>query len=303
MIRFLYKQARTWVRPSWFIPLFLATYLAFEGPYAWWVWWRKIPLGQEILRARDGMMLVMCGVFGALRAGSLHPLIWINYGRWLARTPWQAHKPLPLGPLHLTLRDGVLLTAVVLLLHDANVSLLRVPVVFFMSYSIVLCWILATTECKEFAYAIAFGLGLVVRLWSDPQDAACVAAALYPLSYAGLRRSLAGFPWSKPFLVSVSEPKIASPFENKWLKLEQPVQLGWPFDIIRPRLVPLGITYADGILVSLLLGWWLYCVVANPMDLALREFILFLASASTLGAAITRLFLYCQNYRPPINTS
>ncbi len=301
MIRFGFRPIRAWVRPAWFIPAMFACCLMLEAPYAWWSWWKQVALGPEILRLRDSMMLILCGVFGVLRANSLHPLAWPSYGSWLARTPWHMPKPLPLGPIHLTPRDGVLLGIVMLLLHDANVSVLRVPLVFLMVYLAAQCGTLATTGCKAHAYAVMFGLGLAVRFWFDPTTALCLAALVYPLAYAGLRRSLYGFPWAKPWLMSISEPEPSLATLDKHLKLDLSVRLGWPFDTIRPKLRTRGISIVDGTMVSLLVGWWLYCMTANPMPQETRSFILGFAVWATFGLTAGRVMLYCQNYRPPIN--
>jgi hypothetical protein len=299
MFHLHYYPLRTWVRPAWFLLLMAATYLAFEAPYVWMVWWKQIPLGAAQLRPRDGVMLLMCGIFGVLRATSLHPLVWSPYGRWLASTPWQMPKPLPLGPIHLAPRDGVVLVVVMLLLHDANVSLLRVPLVFLFTYLVALAATFAATDCKAFAYAVVFGLGLVVRFWFDPITSLWLAALVYALGYVGLRRSLAGFPWAKPWLTSVAEPDFSSAaLEKRMIDLQ--VKVGWPFDFIRPRQSPSGISTVDGVALSLLLGWWLYCVLANPMPPAEREGIFRFVAIAAFGGIAVRLVRYTQNYRSPI---
>jgi hypothetical protein len=299
MIRLPSNPIRTWVRPAWFLPLMLAGYVATEAPYVWLVLWKQVALGPEILRPRDAFLLIWCAAFGALRALSLHPLAWPPYGQWLARTPWQLPKPLPLGPLHLTPRDGVLLGLVMLSMHDAHVSLLRVPLIFLFVYLVALCWTLAFTGCKAYAYAIAFGLGLAGRFWFDPITSLALAVLVYGLGHVGRRQSLRGFPWSKPWLTSSAEPPLSGTAIEKRL-LQMQVKLGWPFDYM-PRQASAGISVLDGTLVSLLAGWWLYCVLGNPIGPEARHFIFGLVTFGAFAAIGIRLHLYCQNYRSPIN--
>src|SRR5262249_26299220 len=76
--------------------------------------------------------------------------------------------------------------------------------------------------------------------------------------------------------------------------------LGWPFDCIRPRDVAASISYRDGLMLSLLAGWWVFVVfqrVGSPArvggDLVLG-FICRFARAGRIGT-------YCWGYAPPIS--
>jgi hypothetical protein len=85
------------------------------------------------------------------------------------------------------------------------------------------------------------------------------------------------------------------------LERRRATALGWPFDLMRPRPVPSGISYRDGTLISLLAGWWVYAITANPMSDETRMPILAYAMMAPMVAAAVRLGRYCTFYRPPIS--
>ncbi len=298
MIRTALQKLRTWVRPASILPTLALAFLVFEGLYLWTVWWKGIPLGQDYFRPRDAMTLFLVFVFGVLRASSLHPLVWTSYGSWLERTPWRMPKPLPLGPLHLTPRDAILLDLIALAMHDATVNKLLVPLLFLVGYYLASCCLLLATGETGFCYALLFGLGFVARLWSELPEALAAAALCYPLALWGLRHSLAKFPWSSPLLRRAFDLIRNAGLQNAGDKIAPTPLLGWPHDIMRPRQPSSGIGYLDGALVSLLVGWTLYGVASNR---GVREFSLVLGGGVVMMIALGRIGLYCQCYRPPIN--
>jgi hypothetical protein len=169
MIRLLYtlqNRARTWVRPSWFLTMMAATYVMFEAIYAydWRMHANRVDF-QSLVSQRDVLMLAFTFAAGVLRGRANHPLFWVDYGRWLARTPWRMPKPLPLGPVHLAFMDVAFMAIVSVLLRGSPFSLLRVPLLFLIGYLAVACASMWVTGTRAYAYAIAFGLGLVIRQW------------------------------------------------------------------------------------------------------------------------------------------
>jgi len=316
MIRFLSGRIRTWVWPSSFPAIMALFYLAYEAMIAYFRWQHHFSRGdlQEFYGQRDGFMLLLVAVAGALRAGSFHPLFWTDYGRWLARTPWRVSKPLPLRPIHLMPDDIAFLLVVVLLLHHPYFDVLRVPLLFLFGYFAVVCVSLWMTDTTVFAWALTFGLGLVVRFWMVPWAALAVEALLYPVALFGLRRSLTDFPWSKPDLLFDRRPGLKlegskdrgklgpSTDVGEWLAQKQPRSLGWPFDLLRPNQPPMGISWPAGMAVSLLFGWWVYAVLANPLDPELRKVLQGMGlTMFPLMLAFVRIVRYCMNYSSPIS--
>jgi hypothetical protein len=305
MIRRLLGRLRMIYRPWWLLPAMIVFYLTIESPYAWLIWWKKVPFdqAQEVVRVRDTIALLGIFLYGAFRVASHHPLFWVNYGRWLARTPWRSPEPLPLGPIHLALRDVAVVAVLMLAMHDPYFSLIRVPLLFFMGYLASLCLSLTLTSTIGFAFALAFGLGLSMRLWSIPWLALGVAAVLYPMALVGVRRSLAGFPWSKPYLLNLGHARKdrARP-DQTILSLTPQNTLGWPYGVIQPTPAAPVISYRDGTLTSLLVGWWAYAASANAVvDEQLTGMLVSSGMMIVMSVAAVRLLRYCGNYRPPIS--
>jgi hypothetical protein len=304
MIRRLLGRLAMLYRPWWLLPAMVVGYLMVEAPYAWLIWYKGVPVAQasEVARTRDLAMILVAFCYGCDRVLGYHPLYWTEYGRWLARTPWRSPQRLPLGPLHLGLRDVAFVSVAMLLMHDPHVSVADIPFCFLIGYLAALCWSYWFTDTMAPAYVIAFGMGLAARVGREPWIALGVLAALYPVALLATRQSLNGFPWAKANLLVLEGSKRVR--HQTAIPIESSPQyfLGWPFGVIQPSGEISGIRHSDGVLISLLVGWWAYCLSSldlNPED-GLKGLMLF-APIVTFGAAAGRLVIYCRNYRAPIN--
>jgi hypothetical protein len=83
-------------------------------------------------------------------------------------------------------------------------------------------------------------------------------------------------------------------------------ELGWPYDLLGPKLTTTGIGLGDGTAISLLLGWWFYATIAMalsypaPHDSPEAVFSFF--TLYLLGPiAFARLYRYCGNHWWPIS--
>ncbi len=291
-------------RPWWFLPLMAAQCFVIGAGYVWVVYWKRRPPNHpnalELLSFRDLFIAIDMLMYGALRVTAFHPLFWAGYGRWLARTPWRPPKPLPLGPVHLDLRDAAIVGLAMLATHGVTYPVAYVPLLFFLCYLAMLCISMQMTAVHESAYLLAFGLGLVVRLFfTEPMLALGVAVALYPIAVLGLRKSLDGFPWSKAYLLneraaqSIWKTRIEFP---SLAKIQG--NLGWPHSVLQPRGAAGGVRFGDGALISLLAAWWLYALFWEP---ECADVLAVLAFLIILSAAMFRFSRYFNNYRPPIN--
>src|SRR5206468_2561549 len=110
----------------------------------------------------------------------------------------------------------------------------------------------------------------------------------------GLRRSLRHWPWDLPWHKYRALQIVGGPVDRR---------LGWPFDRLGPEFPEriIGVRGRDGVLASLLAGWWLYALSSLFTDPDARFYLpyMILAYLTTFGPAI-RLFRYAKGYAPPI---
>src|SRR5438477_388739 len=110
-------------------------------------------------------------------------------------------------------------------------------------------------------YAIPWGFCTAVSWWfgvswqslspgSTRPDVVILATAIGWLGLAGLDLSLRRFPWGR------DKPKQPQ---------ERPASLGWPYGQLGPLDPPAEIPARRGFLTGLLVGWWVYCLAAQPL--------------------------------------
>ncbi|HUG94311.1 MAG TPA: hypothetical protein VML55_26005 [Planctomycetaceae bacterium] len=306
---------RRWLRVvlpgSEVLAIFLGVYALFEAFY----WFERVVLGavpgQELTRIRDLVVLAAAVHYGLARVTRFHPLYDNSYREWLEKTPWTAARPLPVGPVHLVPQDAIVVLGLTLMTLPRLASHpAMVPLGFLCGYLAAQALSLWPTGAKPFAYAVAFGLGLVVRFWSMPLVALGIAAALYVPAYLGLRHSLRRFPWDVPGFFRLSWWKsLQNPTGEHDLQGPRQQILGWPYDRLTPRPDPPSISGLDASLISLLAGWWIYAIAAFFIDAAgaaaqPQVFVWWLVPVSfgllAIGAGI-RSTLYCWAHKPPIS--
>lgn len=216
---------------------------------------------------RDWCVLFAAATLGGVRVLARHPIFHDEYREFLARTPWERTKPLLLGPVALGLQD-VLLVGLLLAVLTFRPFLPPVSVVttFLFGYSIVLAAALASTGQKSIAYAIMFGLGLLVRVaWFSAEAAGAVAVGTYLIAWWGWWKSLRDFPWTQ----HLAEPLRQSLDWRSSRKLgaanRGPAdhELVWPSSALVTRQPPRRVSQADAWSCALLLGWWAYALAAG----------------------------------------
>jgi hypothetical protein len=295
MIRAVVGWFRLVLPPRWALGLLLLFVLFNEAAYLWIHVWLQAPqLDPDRLALRDRGLVLACAAFGCFRVLAFHPLYRTSYRRWLELTPWTSDKPLPVGPIHVVPQDACVFAALLLLLHQPQLSLWRFPLAFLFVHSLMLCLSFFPLGLIWTGYAVAFGLGLVVRLWNDPALATAVVAVVYCVAFAGLRRSLDRFPWT-----------LDARWRDATTQVPATVQsvrtLGWPFDQLLPSYEP-AISVVHGTALSILTGWWGYSSL-SLIDLPpLRE----MASAMfVIGVGYMvpcmRLIIYIGMFRSPIS--
>ena len=297
MIRRFARWMRVVLPPWWAVLLFLAVYLCLESLYLWLRWWMNVREVADFLRIRDVIVGACCATYGSFRVLAFHPLARPAYFRWLEQTPWTSRKPLMLGPIHLVVQDVVVLSVAVLMVHGSPARLIMPPMAFLGAYLFFLWLSCCTTGQTWIGYLLAFGLGLAVRLVTSWPMAACALGLLYPLAWLGLQRSLARFPWK-------AEAWWEESFAQAIVDREKPIGavLGWPFTSIGPKEPDRPLSYRNGVLISLLIGSWMYALGSRlPPD----QLSVGLLTATYRGAAsafiLGRVLMYCRCCWPPIS--
>jgi hypothetical protein len=243
---------------------------------------------------------VAAAFYGIDRAVALHPFYNFEYRKWLPQTPWTVQKPLPLGPVALTLEDGLVLGPLILLiLTQPEHHSIRIVNIFLIFHSICLAGTFWPTGVGTIGYLSLFGLGLAVHLW--PLSWACfaVAVSVYLVVHEGLWQSLARFPWQdslewidgankKPLVDQIAGPSCGWPYDRFWR------------DIRTARRYRLGTL--DAVLISMLIGWWLFCIPGLVFDTRAKMIPGILVSMLTIFLVpLMRLALYVNFYWPPIS--
>ena len=236
-------------------------------------------------------------IYAMSRVG-FHPIVRPQYHVWLASTPWVPSKPLPLGPVHLVMQDIAFVCFAMLVGWPACGEFVWfMPQLFLAVYIAALSIVLAVTGEAWFAYALAFGVGLIVYFWRSVPFALGAAALTYLLAYFALRQSLARFPWDLERLESLRQ---SSSYRGRAAG-----KLGWPFDSLAPKSpnthteVPLKHAVATGLLA----GWGFYVVASLFPPSADRSiFCATLPLYVAFFASLVRLVRYIgQGYLPPIS--
>jgi hypothetical protein len=246
----------------------------------------------------DYLLICAALAYGGLRVLASHPFYHAEYGAWLERTPWTSRKPLPLGPVHWTWRDGLIVGGLTALAWaDSRVDPVRIAALALIAHAVFLIPSLFATRVAGLGYATAFALGLVVRFGMSRWEFLGAAAAASLLAHAGLRRSLARFPWP-------GKSERLEPWRQQLTTgaARESTACGWPHDQLRtdPANHPRVKTH-HAVLGSALAGWWAFAVAGLivPMD---RDIILLMILAVEAPAlAFGRFLIYRPGYAPPIN--
>jgi hypothetical protein len=303
MIRRLTRWFALVLPPLWALLAFALIYLGMTGVLAWFFWQlrRSDPtaaiLSADLFVPRDviiGFGLVTYGVF---RVTAFHPVFLPTYRRWLEQIPWTYHRDLPGGPIHLVAQDGLLVIAAILLSYGSpRMQFLAVPL-FAAAYLIALGTTFWATGPRWPTYVVGFGLGLIVLLKGQPAAMLVVSGVLYGLAYVGLRQALKRFPWEIPQAWEHFPLRLQASRDER-----RQSTLGWPFDLLQPKPPTLAISRLDGLLLSLLGGWWTIVLASLPsapndrLEASVVPLLLV-----TPACVLIRAGLYCWTHWPPIS--
>lgn len=290
----------------------------------------RLPLSADIVRELAdirrgtlvGLFVVGCVLYGVYRALAFHPLVRPDYRTWLQSTPWTSRKPLPFGPVHLVWQDAVVTLALGLLaIYGLELPWFAPLLLLLLPYLICMTLVLGCTDEHALCYALAFGFGALILLSEQPDIVAVFAIALYALAFIGLRRSLRQFPWeieednvkSGMYVTDGASgydrtPQLGLPmqqvqnqlFTARSTQAARTKQIGWPLDKLNPQESLSAISRVDGVLISLLVGWYLYALNGIPGLGEWASGTVWVLRFATGVFALVRVGIYCGGYSPPI---
>jgi hypothetical protein len=299
--------------PTVAVALFVILYAMLAGTI--WAIERLAPNGQdalaelpELARTRTILLITAAGAFAIYRLARFHPVWNRGYAAWLRLSPWTAERPLPLGPVHLVWQDLVvlgLLTAIAAGHKDAD---LYEPVAAFVLVYLV-GWSVTLAFTRTWASCLWLGFlwpALLLPVARTPWAATVLVLALVGVLWHGHRVALRSFPW--PSVRSPTRSDAAPAASGLQVEVRIPglsdtpavqatTNVGWPYSALSPKVGSKPIPTAVSLSLSLLLGWWLFCIVLGFDFPPGGELVLLFA----LVAALLRLGIYCSGLQPPFS--
>jgi hypothetical protein len=257
---------------------------------------------------RDMGLMFAAGLYGIWRVASKHPAFRPEYRTFLSRTPWRRGQPLPLGPVHLVVQDGLVLGAFLAVsLYEPHGPPAAFLGLFLFAYLVTLCCALLSTGQIWLTYVVLFGMAVAIRLaWFSGAVAGAVLVATYLVSAIALWRSWRDFPWEQPLAEFRSRWKLkfnaptgeqtASP---RGSESESPP--AWPYGVLgagspRHAVSPLHAWIGAG-----LLGLWIYALSppsAEPAEV--HKYALLVCTCGAWLIAGWRLAVYVNAHASPL---
>lgn len=240
---------------------------------AWATSWGDFAWG--FFRVREIFCVAAASVLGIYRVAAYHPQFDSEYINWLWLSPWQPHKPLPKGPLHVGLQDALFVGLLALLsAHERTLPVENVPLAFCLAYGLTMALSLAAIDQAWLALASLAAIGGVVRLIIVSPTAGLAGALLLagPWSYYCVHVTLKTFPWT------TRATEFRQSMRRNWQVfttghkeyLNQSIDLNyserevqWPFNRLHARVRPL-VSRPLRVGIALVIGWWIYVVTSVP---------------------------------------
>jgi len=294
--------------PPFIVFLFVLTYGIFYGGM-WLILYCSGARSDLDTESMLGTSFVILGAvsFALFRLTRFHPAFHPRYAAWLRSSPWTWNRPLPLGPILLVWQDVFVIAVLAGVAWCVHATAAFVPITFGLSYLIGLNIAMAVTRTWLPCLLMAFLWPALFLTQDKDFPTGCIVAGLVIVAWAGTRFSLRTFPWSRNELESMrdSAPNLAKSLASAEIRLPgseksvwaQVSNLGWPFNALSPKAKYYSIPRLASISLSLLLGWWVYCVTVAFESSIVPAAILFFA----IFAAFIRLVLYCNGLRTPFN--
>jgi hypothetical protein len=301
-----FTRLLSWLRLV-FPPLYVVLAVVFSLlPFDFFVWQFRVKLNQpvpvELVQPRDVLALVICIALGVLRVVRFHPFHQPSYCQWLRTTPWRSGQPLPGGPIHLVVQDALPLLLIYLLLPEFSFHPIYLPVAYIVGWLLPIIIFLRVAGLWFATYSIAFLLAFVAYSILNVPAALGLLLLTYCISLWGLSVS-----WNRSWEPVDPRRSITasslSDFRSTPGSIEQRLECGWPFDALSPKMPVQRVRRVDGVLLSLVVGCWIFVVVSHIQQPVQRwEFATFLVSVALVLAPV-RVVIYLYRCRAPINLS
>ena len=254
----------------------------------------------EAIRIRDACGLVTCLIIGFSRVTRFHPIFRPDYAAWLRLTPWHVGKPLPGGPVHLVPQDALTLVLIWIAMPEFAMNISLLPLLFLVGYLIASIIALYIAGVWPIAYLLAYGMGLVALTAHTPQNGLIVSLLLYVFALLGIHMAW-GCGWVPIELNNIDHIFKRAGLYSGSTPEEQDSDLAWPYDQLAPRLPRYSISYRNGVLLSLLFGWWVYVVISLvklPVD---RRGVAMFVMTLVMALPALRALRYINGHRSPLN--
>jgi hypothetical protein len=283
--------------PLWLVLMFCAAYGTLEA--GMWLIRRAIPAGAESItevpELRNIRMLIL-GVaafcYAVFRLIRFHPACNQAYAAWLKLSPWTVAKPLPLGPVHLVWQDGVVIGALAAIARwhaqgNPALPLLVFASVYLVSFTLLLAYTRTWMHCLVLGFLWPASMLPVV----NGRLMIALVGGIILVIWHGHRKSLRAFPWQ--FLVNAEPRPPAKSFWETEIRItgltdRRSSVAGWPYTPLSPKPELMSILPSTGLALSLVFGWWLYCILVRTQAEASSIFIL----PCTIFGAVVRLAIY-----------
>ncbi len=288
--------------PAWIVVVFFLCYLVaqgavwfFEGMSLKFMGTIDLAIVEPMWRFRAGIATSGAALFAFWRVLAFHPIARWDYRQWLMQTPWTPGKPLVMGKVWPGGVD-VLLVAFFCWLSGSDLEGALVAPVFgyLIALVAVTCLLAAFSRQRAAGYLLLFGVGLALRVAYNLTLPLVVLAAMLPIVYFALRRSLEPARWPN-FPLSLQKYQERQR-QQSWMLL------GWPFGFVGPRASPRYLRRMDALAIALLLGWFVQSglVVAQLNQQDERAVAAVGTMLICLGAVI-RAVGFCVTYWSPIS--
>lgn len=300
MSRFL-ARFRLLLPPSGYLGTYIILYLLCNLPAFAFARGNQGPPPPNVTFSRKGLLIFGLLAYGAYRTFAFHPFYRAGYRKWLESTPWDWRKPLPVGPVRPVWED-ILIVGVIAApaWYFGDIGPFAAYSIPLGAYLMALSGTLGATGAWGFHVAVAFVVGLALRLWDGPEWQS-TGAILLGLAFGlvGLGRSLKRWPWEGAGM-EFDPTKLEATMSNSGATANL---LGWPFDRVGPRKDP-PTTWKkafDGFFGCLLAGWWLYAVLALLPEMGRGPVSFMVLFYVTLFTMVHRLGRYLSGYQPPLS--